>query len=44
MPIMEERIVPDSIAYSDALPSYSALDVAAFRHFRIKQSIIRRVW
>jgi len=37
MLIMEEMIVPDSIVYSDALPSYNALDVAAFRHFRINQ-------
>jgi transposase len=33
LPIMEEMIVPDSIVYSDALPGYNALDVAAFRHF-----------
>ena len=38
MPIMEEMIVPDSIVYSDALPSYNALDVAAFRHFRVNHS------
>ena len=38
LPIMAERILPDSIVYSDALPSYNALDVAAFRHFRINHS------
>ncbi len=26
LPILRERIVPDSIVYSDALPSYNALD------------------
>ena len=38
LPIMAERILPDSIVYSDALPSYNTLDVAAFRHFRINHS------
>ncbi len=38
MPIIEEMIVPDSIVYSDALPSYNALDVAAFHHFRVNHS------
>ncbi len=38
LPIMEEKILPDSIVYSDALPSYNALDVSAFRHFRINHS------
>lgn len=28
----------DSIVYSDALPSYNALDISAFRHFRINHS------
>ena len=35
LPILKERIVPDSIVYSDALPSYHALDVSGFRHLRI---------
>lgn len=35
LPIMKEMIVPDSIVYSDDLPSCNALDVSAFRHFRI---------
>jgi len=38
LPIMEKRILPDSIVYSDALPSYNALDTSAFRHFRINHS------
>lgn len=35
MPILKERVVPDSIVYSDSLPSYNALDIAGFRHLRI---------
>ena len=38
MPILKERIVPDSIVYSDSLPSYNALDIAGFRHLRINHS------
>ena len=38
MPIIKDRIAPDSIVYSDSLPSYNALDIADFRHFRINHS------
>jgi len=38
MGIMEHKIVPDSIVYSDSLGSYNALDVSDFRHFRINHS------
>lgn len=38
LPILKERVVPDSIVYSDALPSYNALAVAGFRHLRINHS------
>jgi len=38
LPILKERIVPDSIVYSDARPSYNALDVTGFRHLRINHS------
>jgi len=38
LPILKERIVPDSIVYSDSLPSYNALDVSGFRHLRINHS------
>ena len=40
LPIMKERIVPDSIVYSDTLPSYNALAVAGFRHLRINHSTL----
>ena len=35
MPIIQEKIHPDSIIYSDSLPTYIALDVIVFKHFRI---------
>ena len=38
LPILKQRIVPDSIVYSDSLPSYNALAVAGFRHLRINHS------
>ena len=38
MGIMEHKIVPDSIVYSDSLGSYNALDVSDFRHYRINHS------
>ena len=34
LPILKQRIVPDSIVHSDSLPSYNALDVSGFRHLR----------
>lgn len=34
-PILECKIVPDSIVYSDTFNSYNVLDVAGFRHLRI---------
>jgi transposase len=38
MDIMQERIVPDSIVYTDAYHSYNALDVSEFKHYRINHS------
>jgi transposase len=38
--IMEEKIVPDSIVYSDTFPSYNVLDVSAFRHYRINHATL----
>ena len=38
MPIMERKIVPDSIVYSDSWGGYNALDVSNFKHFRINHS------
>ena len=38
MPIMEGKIVPDSIVYSDCWRGYNVLDVSDFKHFRINHS------
>lgn len=38
MGIMQDRIVPDSIAYTDAYHSYNVLDVSEFKHYRINHS------
>ena len=36
--IIEQRVVPDSIVYSDHSRSYNVLDVSGFTHFRINHS------
>jgi transposase len=36
--IMETKIVPDSIVYSDTFNSYNVLDVSDFKHYRINHS------
>ena len=38
MPIIEEKVRPDSIVYTDTFRSYNALDVSAFHHQRINHS------
>ena len=38
MPIIERKIVPDSIVYSDGWKGYNVLDVSDFHHFRINHS------
>ncbi len=38
MPIIERKVVPDSIVYSDGWKGYNALDVSDFHHFRINHS------
>jgi len=38
MPILEQKIVPDSIVYTDSLGSYNVLDVSDFHHVRINHS------
>jgi transposase len=35
MGIMQDRIVPDSIVYTDTYRSYNVLDVSEFKHYRI---------
>ena len=38
MPIIQERIMPDSVVYTDCLSSYNVLDVSCFKHYRINHS------
>ena len=38
MGIIQERVVPDSIVYSDSYRVYDVLDVSSFKHFRINHS------
>ena len=37
-PIIERKVVPDSIVYSDCCRGYNVLDVSDFKHFRINHS------
>lgn len=34
-PIIEHRVIPDSIVYSDCWRGYNVLDVSDFKHYRI---------
>lgn len=38
MPIIEQKIVPDSIVYTDCWRGYNALDITDFKHYRINHS------
>ena len=38
MPIIEQKLVPDSIVYTDCWHGYNALDVTDFKHYRINHS------
>jgi transposase len=38
LPIIERKVIPDSIVYSDSWRGYNVLDVAAFKHYRINHS------
>jgi len=38
IPIIKEKVVPDSIVYTDCFRSYNALDVSEFKHYRINHS------
>ncbi|MBL4803580.1 MAG: IS1595 family transposase [Alphaproteobacteria bacterium] len=40
IPIIEKRIMPDSIVYSDCWKGYDVLDVSEFKHYRINHSIL----
>ena len=38
LPIIERKVIPDSIVYSDCWQGYNALDIAGFKHYRINHS------
>ena len=38
MPIIKQKVIPDSIVYTDTFRSYNVLDVSEFKHFRINHS------
>ncbi len=38
IPIIERKVIPDSIVYSDCWRAYNVLDVSAFKHYRINHS------
>lgn len=38
IPIIERKVIPDSIVYSDCWRGYNALDVSQFKHYRINHS------
>ena len=38
MGIIQKKIIPDSIVYSDGYHSYNVLDVSEFKHYRINHS------
>jgi len=38
MPIIRQKVCPDSIVYTDTFRSYNALDVSEFKHYRINHS------
>jgi transposase len=40
LPILKEKIQPDSIVFSDAFVSYSLLDVSEFKHYRINHNAL----
>ena len=38
MPIIRQKIMPDSVVYTDSYRSYNALDISEFHHYRINHS------
>ena len=38
IPILEQKVIPDSIVYTDSWRSYNVLDVSDFHHVRINHS------
>ena len=40
VPIIERKVVPDSIVYSDSWQGCNALDVSSFKHYRVNPSAL----
>jgi transposase len=40
IPIIERKVIPDSIVYSDCWRAYNVLDVSSFKHYRINHSML----
>jgi len=38
LPIIEARVYPDSIVYTDSYSAYDVLDVSNFKHYRVNHS------
>ncbi len=38
LPIIRDKVIPDSIVYSDCWRAYNALDISEFKHMRINHS------
>ena len=38
LPIIQKKVKPDSVVYTDSFRSYNALDVSEFKHYRINHS------
>jgi transposase len=38
IPIIKNKVEPDSIVYTDSLGSYNVLDISGFKHFRVNHS------
>jgi transposase len=38
LPIIREKVTPDSIVYTDSFRAYNALDISGFHHLRINHS------
>ena len=38
MPVIQRKVAPDSVVYTDSFSSYDALDVSQFHHVRINHS------
>lgn len=38
VPIIERKVIPDSVVYSDSWQGYNALDVSSFKQLRMNHS------